>query len=326
MSYNPSQRPDLSDTQPHASIPQSVQPPARPPIPQPPPRRRRVRRGCSRWIFRGFIALILLMFACGASLILYLVFSPPQTDILVMGLDAREGEGAVTRTDSIMLVGVDPYRMRVSLLSIPRDLFIDVPNYGMQRINTINVLAEMDEAGTGPDLLAESIARNFNIQPDRYVRLNFAAFVALVDGIGGIDIYVERVIEDPTFPTADGGTQYVRFESGMQHMNGERALIYARTRHGDDDYARAARQQQVVSAVAAKAAQPQNWGVVMRVLNENVETNLSAWDMLMMAPPVMLSSGQFDQLVINRDYILPGPGYSVPNYEALNPWISDRFD
>jgi len=316
MTYNPTQRPDLADTQPRRIQSQ--------PLPQHP--RRTSRKGCQRWAFRGMIGALLMLFTCGACFALYLVFTPPQTDILVMGLDSRAGEGTATRTDSIMLVGVDPYRLRVSMLSIPRDLFIDVPNYGMQRVNTINVLGEMDEAGGGPALLKTSIAQNFDIQPERYVRLNFEAFVALVDGIGGVDIYVERVIEDPNFPTADGGTQYVRFDSGMQHMDGERALIYARTRHADDDYGRAARQQQVVSAVAGKAAQPQHWGVVLGVLNEYVETDLSLVDMVLMAPPVVLSGGRFDQLVIDRDYILPGPGYSVPNYDALAPWTAERFD
>lgn len=316
MTYNSTQRPDLADTQPRRNptkLPQQS-------------RRRMNRKGCQHWLFRGFIGVLLLLFSCGACFALYLVFTPPQTDILVMGLDSRAGEGTATRTDSIMLVGVDPYRLRVSMLSIPRDLFIDVPNYGMQRINTVNVLGEMQEPGSGPTLLQMSIAQNFDIQPERYVRLDFEAFVALVDGLGGIDIYVERVIEDPTFPTPDGGTQYVRFDSGMQHMDGERALIYARTRHADDDYRRAERQQQVVAAVARKAAQPQHWGVVLGVFNEYVETDLSLWDMVMMAPPIVLSRGHFDQLVIDRDYILPGPGYSVPNYEALAPWVSERFD
>src|SRR5690606_16210897 len=112
----------------------------------------------------------------------------------------------------------------------PRDLFINVPNYGMQRINTINVLAELDAIGSGPSLLAQSIENNFGIGVDNYVRLDFHAFVALVDAVGGLNIEVPYNLIDYDFPTEDYGTMEVRFEQGWQHMDGERALIYARTR------------------------------------------------------------------------------------------------
>src|SRR5262245_3900583 len=81
------------------------------------------RRGCFAKLFAAMFGLIIApIFCCGIGLVAYLLFPPPHVDILVMGLDSREGQGAMSRSDSIMLVGIDPSLLRVSLLSIPRDL------------------------------------------------------------------------------------------------------------------------------------------------------------------------------------------------------------
>jgi anionic cell wall polymer biosynthesis LytR-Cps2A-Psr (LCP) family protein len=118
----------------------------------------------------------------------------------------------------------------------------------------------------------------------------------------------------------------IRFDSGIQYMDGERALMYARTRHADDDYQRAARQQQVVAAVVARLVNPLRWPSVLGVLQRNVDTNLTLVDLLQLAPPVLLSGGRFDQLVINRDYLIgTADGYAVPNYELILPWLRERF-
>jgi LCP family protein required for cell wall assembly len=272
-----------------------------------------------------FIGILLLLFACTASIALYIAFPPSPINILIMGLDSRGNEGRITRTDSIMIVGVYPAKMDLSVLSIPRDLFINVPGYGMQRINTINVLAEMETSGTGPSLLAQSIEQNFDMRVDYYIRLDFQAFVAVVDAVGGLDIDVPYDIVDYQFPTDDYGTIEVHFEAGQQHMNGQTALIYARTRHGDDDYRRAERQQQVVNALLQKLANPFNWSAAW-FIQQHMETDMNLLHMLGLFPPVLFSGGNMNRLVIDRQYILPGDGYSVPNYEAIRPFISANFD
>jgi LCP family protein required for cell wall assembly len=251
----------------------------------------------------------------------------PPLDLLVLGVDARPGEGYVTRTDSIMMLSVQPRRARLNLLSLPRDLFINVPGYNAsQRINTINLLGEMDELGSGPDLLADSIEGSFGIGPDRYVRMNFNAFVQMVDAVGGLRINVPKAIVDYQYPTENYGTMTVRFEPGWQRMNGETALIYARTRHADDDYGRAERQQQVVTALARKLANPLNWIPAGVAVSRNVDTNMNPIEMGLYAPAVMVGSLNMNRLVVNRDYILPGAQGAVPDYEKLGPWLDGRFD
>jgi LCP family protein required for cell wall assembly len=274
----------------------------------------------------GFVAILLMLCSCTGILALYIAIPPSPVDILVMGLDSRGDEGTITRTDSIMVVGIKPSRFDLSLLSIPRDLFIDVPNYGMERINTINVLAEMEAAGTGPALLSQSIENNFGIGIDYYVRLDFQAFVALVDSVGGLDIEVPYDLVDYDFPTPDYGTMEVRFTAGWEHMDGERALQYARTRHADDDYRRAERQQQVVVALSGKMMNPFNWPAAWIAIQSHTETNLSPLHLGLVLPAILVGSMDIEQLVVDREYILPGDGYSYPNYEALRPFIEEHFD
>jgi anionic cell wall polymer biosynthesis LytR-Cps2A-Psr (LCP) family protein len=174
-------------------------------------------------------------------------------------------------------------------------------------------------------LLSQSIEANFDIDVDYYVRLDFQAFVALVDAVGGLDIEVPHNLVDTQYPTPDYGVMEVRFEAGWQHMDGERALIYARTRHADDDYQRAERQQLVISALAGKLINPFNWPAAWIAIQSHTETNLSPVNMLFLLPPVLVNAGSIDRLVIDREYILPGDGYSVPNYEALRPFIDEHF-
>ncbi|MBI1278563.1 MAG: hypothetical protein GC179_10600 [Anaerolineaceae bacterium] len=281
---------------------------------------RQPRRWLLLWI------LLTPFFCCGMSLLVYLVFPPSAVNIVVLGTDGRANEGFLSRTDSIMVVGVKPSQLRLSLFSIPRDIFIEVPDYGSQRINTINMLGEQKQAGTGPELVMKSISQDFGLQLNRYIRLDFKGFVQLVDSVGGITVDVEHTIIDDQYPTEDGGVQYVKFEMGVQQMDGERALIYARTRHADDDYHRAARQQQVISALLAKLVNPLRWPAALAVLRSSVDTNLTLLDMYAMVVPALVNRGRYETLVVDRDYIKgTGEGHAVPDYEKLQPWLKDRF-
>ncbi|MEM9950600.1 MAG: LCP family protein [Chloroflexota bacterium] len=279
-------------------------------------------RGCMASLFIG---ILLAVCSCIGSLALYIVLPIPPTNVVVMGLDSRGNEGMTTRSDSIIVVGVQPSQLDVSMMSIPRDIFISVPNYGLQRINTINVLGELETDGRGAILLAESIETSFNIGVDRYVRLDFQAFIALVDAVGGITIDVPNVVVDNAFPTPDYGTITVRFEQGVQQMDGERALIYARTRHQDDDYRRAERQQQVITALSQKLANPMNWIPAWVAIQSNMDTNMTIMDIALMIPPIIVNAGDYNQLVINRDYIIPSDGYVIPNYNALQQYLNDNY-
>jgi LCP family protein required for cell wall assembly len=286
------------------------------------------RIGCIGKILMAlFIVPLSCCFICSLSFASYLLFPPPHTDILLMGLDAREGEGFVARSDSIILLGIEPGSLQVSMVSFPRDMFINVPNYGSERINTINVLGELEQSGNGPLLLNQALAYSFGVQAERYVRFDFDTFVSLVDAVGGVTIDVPHTIIDYEYPTPDGGIITIQFDAGVQHMDGAQALIYARTRHGSDDYQRAARQQQVVTALTQQLVNPLNWAAVANVLGQSVDTNLTLADMIRLAPPIIIDAGHYDSLVINRDYLIgSAEGSASPNYELILPWLEGRFN
>jgi LCP family protein required for cell wall assembly len=205
-----------------------------------------------------------------------------------------------------------------------------VPHYGEQRINTINMLGEMEHEGTGPALMKASFQESFGIKVERYVRLDFKGFVALIDAVGGVELDVPKLIIDYEYPTADGGVMTVRFDPGREHMDGERALQYARTRHQDDDYQRAARQQQVVDALIKKLADPRrvvSWPRVWQAIQHHTDTDLSAWDVLKMGPALALGWPGRDQRVLQRDDLIGmSAGYWRPDYERLMPWVKAHFD
>ncbi len=286
-------------------------------------RKNRVLWGC---IFLLGITLI----CCGLTTITYLIFAPTPVDIVFLGLDARPGEGFGARTDSVALVNITPRTLKITLLSIPRDVFIDVPGYGPQRINTINVLGEQDRATTGPDLVKASLQQSFGVGVDRYARIDFGGFVALVDAVGGITVDVPKTIMDYAYPTDDGGTMTVQFDQGRQHMDGTRALQYARTRHQDDDFQRAARQQQVIDALVGKLMSPHQvvrWPQIWHTFRSHVDTDITWWDATRLAPAVLFGWHGHTRLVLNRDYLTAThTDYWVPNYDALADWIASHFD
>lgn len=299
--------------------------------------RRYVRHGyCLIQRARGkryFPLLVLLSFIgipallCMAGLLIYIILPFPHTDIVVLGIDSREGDGWVARADSVMLVGIDPTRLRVTMMSVPRDLSIDVPGYGLQRINTVNMLGEIEEAGRGPALVKAGIVQSFGIETERYVRLDFKGFIQLIDAVGGVTVDVARPLVDYNYPDGDHDVMTIRFEPGAQYMNGERALIYARTRYADDDYRRAERQQQVVGALMSKLINPIHWPAVIGALQQSIDTDLNLWDMLTLAPPVLMNGGSGERLVIDRDYITAtAKGVSIPDYEEIAPWLESYFD
>ena len=173
-----------------------------------------------------------------------------RVTVLLLGVDERAQESGPWRTDTIMLLTLDPSSRQAGVLSIPRDLWVPIPGHRDGRINTAHFLGEAyNHPGDGPGLAIETIEYNFGVPIDYYVRVNFQAFVSLVDQIGGIDVYVEETISDPLYPDHAYGYDPLYIEAGWHHFNGEMALKYARTRHGSSDFDRARRQQQVMLAI-----------------------------------------------------------------------------
>ncbi len=181
-----------------------------------------------------------------------------RVNVLVMGIDQRENEQGPWRTDTMMVLTLDPVSMTGGMLSIPRDLWVPIPGYEEARINQAHFLGEVyDYPGGGPALAVKTTQYNLGVPIHYYGRFNFSAFEELVDLIGGIDIYVPEDINDPTYPDEAYGHDPFYIEAGQQHLDGEMALKYARTRHSlGGDFDRAKRQQQVIMAIFERITQP----------------------------------------------------------------------
>jgi LCP family protein required for cell wall assembly len=174
-----------------------------------------------------------------------------RINLLAMGIDQRENEEGPWRTDTMVVLTLDPVSMTGGMLSIPRDLWVPIPGYEEGRINQAHFFGEAyGYPGGGPALAVKTIQYNLGVPIHYYARFNFTAFEEMVDLIGGIDVYVEEEIDDPAYPDEAYGYDPLYISAGWQHLNGEMALKYARTRHSaGGDFDRAKRQQQVITAI-----------------------------------------------------------------------------
>lgn len=176
-----------------------------------------------------------------------------RVNILLLGVDSRLGYSLISRTDTMMLISIQPSQNRIALLSIPRDLYVDIPGHGRDRINTAFVYGSAGNNPTaGAALVMQTVADTLGVPVDHYLLVDFSAVIKIVNILGGIDIYVPYTIDDPTFPDMSYGYDPLYIPEGLHHFDGEMALKYARTRHQDNDFYRAQRQQQLLFAVHRK--------------------------------------------------------------------------
>jgi LCP family protein required for cell wall assembly len=177
-----------------------------------------------------------------------------RVTVLVMGLDYRDwetGQGA-PRTDTMMLVTLDPVSQTAGILSIPRDLWVEIPGFEHNRINTAYSLgesfhypADADHPGGGPGLAMRTVENLLGVQIQYYAVIEFSAFERMIDEIGGIDVLVEEPMR-----MAIIGRPSMDLEAKPYHFDGAEALAYARARTtGSGDFDRSRRQQQVILAI-----------------------------------------------------------------------------
>jgi LCP family protein required for cell wall assembly len=214
-----------------------------------------------------------------------------RINILVMGLDRRtdEPKDAPTRTDTMFVVSIDPYSKTAGVFSIPRDLWVEIPDrqdgYFKDRINVAYEYGPIrNYPGGGPGLAVATVEHNFDIEIDHYVVLDFVGFMDLVDAVGGIDVEVEDYILDPSYclTASCEDREIIVFEPGLEHMDGERALAYARVRYGSGDLQRIERQQAVIRAAVdvaldAKLLMPNRAVSIYNKFRDAVNTDVSVF-------------------------------------------------
>jgi polyisoprenyl-teichoic acid--peptidoglycan teichoic acid transferase len=202
-----------------------------------------------------------------------------RVNILLIGVDQRDGE-SFGRTDTMILVSVDPANKTVGLMSLPRDLRVNIPNHGLDKLNAAFVYGQLDYGGVqgGILLLQRTLQQDFGIAVPYWAQVDFHGFVKIVDTFGGVTVDPPYPLKDDEYPTETNGYTSIYFPAGFQHLTGDQALIYARTRHPDSDFGRARRQQEVILALRQQALNlhlvTKFWSL-LGILSDSVQTDLS---------------------------------------------------
>lgn len=246
-----------------------------------------------------------------------------RSNVLILGIDSRENSN-LGRSDTIILTTLDLSQPYIGMLSIPRDLWVTVPDYGPNRINTAHFFGEADLPGSGPEKAMTTVRTNFGVDVDYYLRINHVGFLYLIDHLGGIDIELEKPA--------------LGLNSGTNHLTGEQALALVRNRAGSDDFSRMQQGQIFIKALLKEIfslfVNPVNWPKVpetVAIINNNMDSNIPLWILPKYAYALLrVGFDQIDNRIISRDMVMPfttsgGAAVLEPNWDKINPVLLEMF-
>jgi len=256
-------------------------------------------------------------------------------NIVVLGSDQRP-DWSAWHTDAVHVVSIQPSQGIVSVLSIPRDLYVYIPTVGMSRINFADYYGEAyNYEGGGPALLRDTLLYNLGLRMDHYVRTNFDGLIGIVDTLGGVDIPVHCRLSDYwPYPDANGEYPILTMEPGLHHMDGETALWYARSRKTTSVFSRERRQQQVLQAIWRKIRSTRTLSQIPSLWEQGqqfVTTDLGLGDLVALAP---LAFNLQDHSVrfynIGPDEVTPwttpyGGAVFLPRWENIEPILTEMM-
>ena len=178
---------------------------------------------------------------------------------LILGTDRRSADSS-WRTDTIIVVGLDRKLNRAAVLSIPRDLYLEIPNYGFGRINQVDYIGEKvaKVEGGGPALLSTVLSQTLGISTQHWVRVEMTGFQEVVDAVGGVTIHLDCPFYEPIFNLTTNSWDYFTLPAGENVLDGESAYWYVRLRLKESDIGRSQRQRQFL------------WAMRDQVLNTNL--------------------------------------------------------
>jgi LCP family protein required for cell wall assembly len=261
--------------------------------------------------------VLLILFLCAAAAYL---FFPLSTRVLILGID-RAPDGSFTgRSDTIILMQVDPLKPDVKMLSIPRDLWVPIQGVGENRINTAHFFAEANKKGSGPQAAIQTVEANFGVNIPYYARVRFDGFKEVVDAMGGIDVNLAQPM---------GG-----LSAGRHHLDGTKALAFARDRKGTDDFFRMAQGQFILIQAARQLINPLTWPrypVIAATFLSVVDTNLPAWQWPRLAVALLRAGPNgADHRSLTREMVTPfttsgGAQVLAPDWDRIHPLVQEMF-
>jgi LCP family protein required for cell wall assembly len=256
----------------------------------------------------------------------------PFTVLLLGSDDDEKFDPNMVLTQSMILVRVDPVAKQVTMLSIPRDLWVPL---------SVGYTAKIDAAyangGAGPAIA--TVEQNFGVHVDDYVWVGLKGLIKLIDALGGVDVVASNPILDDYYPNdinSNDPTGYLRVAvlPGPQHLDGTSALQYVRSRHGDleGDFGRSQRQQQVLLAIRAKAAQMTIADIpdLAAAFNGELKTSMSIGRVRQLLPLAgQVKPESIHQLVLLSPYTsldtIDEQSVVVPHWELIRPLVSQYF-
>lgn len=210
-------------------------------------------------------------------------------NVLLLGLDKNPGVRRGGLTDTLIVAALDTERERLGLVSVPRDLFVSVPNHGETRVNAVYALARKDKLE--PTAAFDRVLRDtLGVPIHHTVVIDLGLFERVIDELGGVDVRVPCAIKDRFLDgRVEGGRRLLDVAAGKQHLDGVTAAMYVRSRHGRSDWSRARRQQAVLLGLREKVTQPETLLHVPELLSEwseSVTTDLSPLQLLRLVKQV----------------------------------------
>jgi len=246
-----------------------------------------------------------------------------QTTVMLLGSDQREGAPSF-RTDTMVLVTLNPSQGKVSMVSFPRDIYAYIPGWTVNRINASMMVGGFEGLGM-------TYEYNFGVRPDYFVLVKFAAFQEIIDSLGGIRVNVARQLTDQR--TGEGE---VTIEPGVVEMDGETALWYVRSRKTTSDFDRARRQQEVLLAIFQKLVSLDGLNKasdLYNLYNRNVSTNMGFEQMARFLPLAaqMTDTSRINRYVVTSQYTtsyLTSTGAMVllPDREKIRELLSEALN
>jgi LCP family protein required for cell wall assembly len=250
-----------------------------------------------------------------------------RINILFVGLRGGDPqkEDCPFCTDTLILLTLDPATKTAGMLSIPRDMWVNIPGFGYSRINTAWTLGRGSKLpGGGPALTMKTVSHFIGVPIDYYVQVDFDTFIDVIDLIGGVDVYNEEtIVLDPMAHGKDFPKVKVTC-CGIRHLNGRIALAYARCRHieqgcQDGDIGRAKRQQKVIFGIREKVFSPENFPNLLAqapklyaTFSEGIHTNMSLEDAIKLAvmvkdiPRESIKNGVIDNTMLAYGNVILG--------------------
>lgn len=273
--------------------------------------------------------------------------SNDRVNILLLGIGGPGHDGAYL-TDTNIILSIKPSAKEVAMISVPRDLGVNLDGHGVRKINSASAFGEAQTPGQGGEYARQIFEEILDIPLPYYIRVDFKAFEELIDEVGGIVVDVPELFTDSEYPGPNFTYQTISFSAGVQTMNGETALQYARSRHGNNsegsDFARARRQQLILNSLKEKLLSFGTYTNPIRVqkmlasLNAHVQTNLDFGQLMYIASLGKEARNKIKMLVLDNSptgyldsYIASDTGAFLlkprsGDFSEINAAIKDVFE